>query len=102
MRFVQTLDWQTRERSQLPAAGQGNFVQWLIDQGYDLITTKPLGNAEIQIYQADGGAFAVYHPTFGTLDSECLFVNIPSQEDVQILVTSSQERLEPLRQMFGL
>lgn len=89
MRFVQVIDWQTRERSQLPAAGEGNFVSWLIAQGYDLSTTEPLGNAEIEIYQADNGTFAVYHPTFGTLDSESLFVNIPSEDDVRMLVTSS-------------
>lgn len=101
MRFVRVIDWQSREQSQLPAAGEGNFVNWLITQGYDLVATEPLGNAEIEIYQADNGTFAIYHPTFGTLDSECLFINIPSEDDVKMLVNNSQETLEPIRQMFG-
>ena len=99
---VRVIDWQTRARSQLPGAMKGNYIRWLVAQRYDLIATEPLGNTEIEIYQAVCDTFAVYHPSFGTLDSECLFVNIPSQDEVQALVTNSQKRLEPIREIFGL
>ena len=74
----------------------------LIDPGYDLISTQLLGNAEIEIYRTSIGIYAVYHSVFGTLDTECLFVNIPSESVVQMLIGSSIERLEPIKQMFGL
>jgi hypothetical protein len=102
MLFVKVIDWQTREQFQLPRVGQDNYVRRLIAQGYDLVLTQPLGRAEIEIDQADSGLYAVYHPAFGTLDSECLFVNIPSEDEVQMLVSNSQQRLEPIQEMFGL
>ena len=102
MLFVKAIDWQTKEQFQLPRVGQDNYMRWLIVRAYDLVTTQSLGNTEIEIYQAGSGLYAVYHPSFGTLDSECLFVNIPSEDEVQRLVTNSQERLEPIREMFGL
>lgn len=102
MRTVKVIDWQTREQSQLPRFGQGRYMRWLVERTYDMVATQPLGSVEIEIYQAQSGVYAVYHPHFGTLECECLFVNIPSQEEVQMLVSSSKERLEPIRQIFGL
>lgn len=77
-------------------------MRLLIEQGYDIMSTQLLGNAEIEIYQTNSGIYAIYYPVFGTLDTECLFVNIPSESEVQMLVSSSKETLEPIRQMFGL
>lgn len=102
MRTVKVIDWQTREQSQLPRFGQGNYLRKPIEQGYDIVSTQVLGNAEIEIYQAKSGIYAIYHPVFGTLDTECVFVNIPSESEVQMLINTSKERLEPIKQMFGL
>lgn len=93
---------QTKEQFELPRVGQNNYVRCSIARGYDLVFTQPLGRTEIEIYQTESGIYAVYHPSFGTLDSECLFINIPSEDEVQILVSNSQERLEPIREFFGL
>ena len=102
MKTVKIIDWQTKEQQKLPRVGQGSYMRLLIQQGYDIISTQMLGNAEIEIYRTSIGIYAVYHPVFGTLDTECLFVNIPSESVVQMLISSSIERLEPIKQMFGL
>jgi hypothetical protein len=102
MLFVKVINWQNREQCQLPRVGRDSYLRWLLARGYDLVTTQPLGRSEFEIYQAESGIYAVYYPAFGTLNSECLFVNIPSENEVQMLVSNSQERLEPIREMFGL
>ena len=102
VKTVKVIDWQTKEQQKLPRIGQGSYMRLLIEKGYDIVSTQLLGNAEIEIYRTSFGIYAVYHPVFGTLDTECLFVNIPSESVVQMLISSSIERLEPIKQMFGL
>jgi hypothetical protein len=103
LKTVKVIDWQTKEQQKLPRFGQGSYMRLLIEQGYDIVSTQMLGNAEIEIYRTSiGSIYAVYHPFFGTLDTECLFVNIPSESVVQMLISNSIETLEPIKQMFGL
>ena len=50
LKTVKVIDWQTKEQQKLPRLGQGSYMRLLIEQGYDIVSTQLLGNAEIEIY----------------------------------------------------
>lgn len=89
---VSVLDLQTQARSTLPRWGEGNWRRWLLEQGYlleeqvALIEADP--TSEIEVYfNCTTKTWAMYHPVHhGQLDTECLDVNIPTEEQAYHLV----------------
>ena len=37
MEFVQVVDWQSKTRWKLPRMGEGNYLRWLFERGYELM-----------------------------------------------------------------
>ncbi|WP_258183822.1 hypothetical protein [Chroococcidiopsis cubana] len=37
MEFIQVVDWQTRQKWELPRMGEGSYLRWLVERGYDLV-----------------------------------------------------------------
>lgn len=86
------LDFQTQVRSTLPRLGEENWMTWLFNQGYliedrvALIEDDP--NSDIELYfNPEANVWAMYHPLHqGQTETECLYVNIPAEEQARNLV----------------
>lgn len=97
MEFIQVVDWQTRRRWELPRIGEGSYLQWLVEQGYDLVEQQPLGMGEIEIYQMPNSRlYAVYFPFLVELDVECLLVEILTPNEVREIVANVRQRWQQL------
>ncbi|NJL62021.1 MAG: hypothetical protein HC903_09550 [Methylacidiphilales bacterium] len=97
---IRVIDWKTRESTQLSRTGNGNWVKWLISQGYDIIDATALGCAGIYLYKTDSleniDLYAIYFPYLAVFDIECLFINIPTEAQARTLIASVIELLQPL------
>ncbi|MEC4813149.1 MAG: hypothetical protein SAK29_07730 [Scytonema sp. PMC 1069.18] len=101
MNPVKVMDWQTKQLSELPPLGDDNWESWLLQQGYELIDKKPLGYTELALYQQKYvGVYAMYHPVYMGLETESLYVNIPTEEQVQQLVDIAQRLISGMEVMF--
>lgn len=101
MQAIKVINWQTKQKSQMPRIGEDNWINWLIDQGYDIIDSIRLGHTLIDLYKANSDIFAVYHPFFAGLDTECLFVNISTETEARELMTTAQQTLEAFKRLRG-
>ena len=73
--------------------GEGNYLRWLVERGYDLVEQQQLGRGEIEIYRVTGSeAHAVYFPFLVELDVECLLVEIPTENEVREIVANVRQR----------
>jgi hypothetical protein len=88
MTTITVIDIQTEAKFALPTTGDGNWVDWLGDQGYLICDRIPLGYMSLELYCCEtSGLFALYHPPFQGLSTEYLFFNISSKESAQELVS---------------
>jgi hypothetical protein len=97
MRDVKVIDWKSKKESNLPRFGEGNWIKWLITNGYDIIDQIELGQTEINLYKAEGRElYAIYCPYFINLDTERLFVDIPTEEEARLFIIAIKKMLEPM------
>ena len=72
--------------------GEGSYLQWLVERGYDLVEQQHLGRGEIEIYQMLGSEiYAIYFPYLVELDVECLLVEISTQDEVREIITDVRQ-----------
>jgi hypothetical protein len=103
MTQLKVIDFQTEEKFWLPKEGEGNWAEWLAEQGYIVCDRIPVGQLTLELYaSSDGSPYAVYHPPFQGLDTECLFVSIPSEKQSQELVSLAQQMLGMMNLMMNL
>lgn len=103
MNPMKVMDWQTKQLSELPRAGEGNWSSWLRENGYELINREALGYTEIELYENPShGVFAIYHPMYAGLDTESLYVNIASEEDARQLMNVAQQLVAGMGTMFNI
>lgn len=101
MNPMKVMDWGTKQLSELPRSGEGNWTSWLSDNGYALIDREMLGYTEIELYEnEDNGVFAIYHPIYAGLDTESLYVNIPSEAEARHLMNIAQQLVTGMSTMF--
>jgi hypothetical protein len=94
---VKVIDWKSKEESKLPRIGEGNWIKWLISNGYDIIDQIELGQAEINLYKVEGiETYAIYCPFFINLDTERLFIHISTEEEARLFITAIKKMLEPM------
>jgi hypothetical protein len=97
---IKVIDWKTKIFTYMTRIGKDNWVKWLISQEYQLIDSVGLGNVEIDIYQENyienTSLYAILFPDIARLDTECLFINIPTKEEAYRLISDVTKRLEPL------
>ncbi|MBD1876943.1 hypothetical protein H6F75_26005 [Nodosilinea sp. FACHB-131] len=89
--MIKAIDVQTEAKFDLAQAGEGNWLDWLADQGYLISDRISLGHACLELYQRDGdGVYSLYHPPLLDLSVECLFINIPDEAVAQELISLAQ------------
>lgn len=92
MAVVKVIDLQRDQKYDLPKAGEGNWMDWLADQGYLICDRIPLGYISLELYRCEcSGVYALYHPSFQGLSTECLFFNIPGEAEAQELVSLAKQ-----------
>ena len=95
--FIQVVNWHTLVRWELPRIGEGSYLQWLVERGYDLVEQQPLGVGEIEIYQMPNSElYAVYFPFLVELDVECLLVEIPTPNEVREIITNVRQHWQQM------
>ncbi|GAB1538590.1 hypothetical protein NUACC21_12520 [Scytonema sp. NUACC21] len=103
MNPMKVMDWQTKQLSELPRSGEGNWSTWLLENGYELIDREALGYTEIKLYENEKNrVFAIYHPIYAGLDTESLYVNIPSEEDARQLMNVAKQLVAGMGTMFNI
>ncbi|MGF1566874.1 MAG: hypothetical protein ACFCVD_02165 [Nodosilinea sp.] len=89
--MIKAIDMQSEAKFDLGQAGEGNWLDWLADQGYLICDRISLGHACLELYQRDeDGVYALYHPPLLGLSVECLFVHIPDEAAAQELIALAQ------------
>jgi|GEM_PF-4571605 hypothetical protein len=103
--YIRVINWQSKKLpitntttpSLLPRIGKGNWVHWLIAEGYELIDHVELGIVTIDLYMVeDGNLYYVYCSDFAGLDSERILINIPTEQEARCLINMIKQQLEPL------
>ncbi len=90
--MIKAIDFQTEAKRDLAQAGEGNWLDWLADQGYLICDRISLGQVCLELYQRDeDGAYALYHPPLLGLSVECLFFNILDEAAAQELIALAQQ-----------
>lgn len=95
--IIKAIDLQTEDKFDLPATGDGNWVDWLTTQGYLIHDRISLGYIALELYCCEGsGVYAIYHPSIHGLSIDCLFFNIPSEDAAQDLIDLAQQMVSML------
>lgn len=103
MNPMKVMDWQTKQLSELPSIGEGNWTNWLNENGYELIDREELGHTEIELYEnSKDGVFAIYHPNYLGLDTESLYANIPTEEDARQLMNVARQLATGMSTMLNI
>jgi hypothetical protein len=103
MNPVKVMDWQTKQLSELPSVGEDNWATWLLEQGYELIERESLGYTALELYEnEDAHVYAMYHPIYAGLETESLYINIPSQEEARQLMNVAQQLVTGMGTMFSM
>jgi hypothetical protein len=98
--YFKVIDWNTRIFTKVTYTEKDNLIQWLISHKYILVNYVELENADIRIYQAknidNSSLYAILFPDVAKLDTECLFINIPTEKEVYLLIDNVIEKVRPL------
>jgi hypothetical protein len=95
--LIRVIDWNTKQQFQILRMGKGDWINWLVVQNYEIIDLVKLAHTAIEVHKAHNiNLYAVYCPLFATFDTECLFINIPKEEEARSLITKIKQQLEPL------
>jgi hypothetical protein len=96
MKFIQVIDWQSKEKSRIPSIGERYWIRWLIARNYQIISQEKLGStAMISLYAVkDTNSYAIYCPSFSILDSEHILTNISTEEAARALIHATKQKLE--------
>lgn len=90
--MIKAIDFQTEAKFDLAQVGEGNWLDWLADQGYLIYERISLSHVCLELYQRnDDRSYALYHPPLLGLSVECLFVNIPDEAAAQELIALAQK-----------
>lgn len=98
--MIKVINVQTEEKFDLAQSGEGNWLDWLAEQGYLICVGEAsrlenrisLGHVSLELYQRDeDGVYALYHPPLMGLSVECLFLNIASEAAAQELVDLARQ-----------
>lgn len=101
--IIKAIDLQTEDTFDLPATGEGHWVDWLAAQGYLLYDRISLGYIALELYCSESsGVYALYHPSLQGLSTDCLFFNIPSEETAQDLIGLAQQMVEMIAMVSRL
>lgn len=101
MNSMKVMDWQSKQLSELPSTGEGNWATWLNENGYELIDREELGYMEIELYEnSKDGVFAIYHPNYVGLETESLYINISTEEDARQLIDVAQQLVAGMGSMM--
>ncbi|AFZ03830.1 hypothetical protein [Calothrix sp. PCC 6303] len=97
MNNVKVIDWKSKHEFKLARIGEGNWIKWLVNYGYDIIDQVDLGQTEINLYKSETlGLYAIYCPYFINLDTERLFIDIPTEEEARLFIAAIKKMLEPM------
>lgn len=100
---MKVMNWQTKQLSELPSVGEGNWASWLFQNGYELIDREELGHTEIELYEnSNAGVYAIYHPNYIGLDTESLYINILTEEDARQLMHVAQQLATGMGTMLNI
>lgn len=92
--MIKAIDLQSETKLDLAYEGEGNWLDWLTDQGYLINERISLGHICLELYQRDeDGVYALYHPPLLGLSVECLFFNIPNNRTAQELISLATKML---------
>ncbi|MGG6241556.1 hypothetical protein ACQ4N7_23265 [Nodosilinea sp. AN01ver1] len=92
--MIKAINVQTEERLDLAQRGEGNWLDWMAEQGYLICDRISLGHVCLELYQRDeDGVYALYHPPLLDLSVECLFFNIPDEAGFQELIFLTKKML---------
>ncbi|MGB3311540.1 MAG: hypothetical protein WBG32_10945 [Nodosilinea sp.] len=89
--MIKAINVQTEERFDLAQSGDGNWLDWLAEQGYTVCQQISLSQVCLELYQREeDGVYALYHSPQLGLSVECLFINIPDEVAAQELIALAQ------------
>jgi hypothetical protein len=90
--MVKVVNFQTQLKFVLPAAGADGWLSWLAERGYLVCDRVAAGYVSLELYSAEeSDLYALYHPSIQGLDTEYLFVDIPTEAQARELITLAQQ-----------
>lgn len=96
LRPVSVIDVESMTSFELPHSGEQHFGDWLRDHGYLHIEDIPLDLQALDLlYTEHLSRYALYHPILVDPDTECLFINIPSQSGCVVLLPRLNDFNDP-------
>lgn len=91
LRPVSVIDVESMTSFELPRPGKQHFGDWLRDHSYLDIGDIPLDLQAIDLlYTGHLSRYALHHSILVDPDTECLFINIPSQSFAHRLAATAQ------------